>query len=310
VSVNQAVENPRAQDYQSIKLGLQENGYLCDDAVAIVLNAARRLKKPILVEGPAGVGKTELSKAMSDFLGWPLIRLQCYEGLDESKALYEWNYRKQLLSLQASSKSDEDWETLENDLFNEDFLIPRPLMQIITTEEPSVLLIDEIDKVNQEFEAMLLEVLGDWQVSIPELGTIKSRVEPFVVLTSNNSRELSEALKRRCFYIYLDYPTPARELEIIKIKVPGIEDMLARQVVEYVTRLRQENLKKPPSIAEVIDWAHTLMEMQISRLEEESSRGILSATLPVLIKYRRDLEKAAEVLKDFSPTPRFGEMPC
>ena len=293
-------------DYQKIKEGLLENGYLCDDAVAIVLNAALKLKKPVLVEGPAGVGKTELAKVMSMWLGRPLIRLQCYEGLDESKALFEWNYRKQLLSLQAVGKENADWEEVEEDLFSEAFLIPRPLLQTITMDDPSVLLIDEIDKVNQEFEALLLEILGDWQISIPELGTLKSKVQPFVVLTSNNSRELSEALKRRCFYIYLDYPSPARELEIVKLKLPEIEDQLGLQVVQYVSQLRQKNLKKSPSIAETIDWAETLIRMEISRLDTKETSNIIEATLPMLIKYRRDLEKAAEVLQEYQLSEGFG----
>lgn len=293
-------------DYQKVKSGLLENGYLCDDAVAVVLNAAQKLKKPVLVEGPAGVGKTELAKVMSLWLNRPLIRLQCYEGLDESKALFEWNYRKQLLSLQAVGKENTDWAAVEEDLFSESFLIPRPLLQTITMDEPAVLLIDEIDKVNQEFEALLLEILGDWQISIPEMGTLKSRVEPFVVLTSNNSRELSEALKRRCFYIYLDYPSPARELEIVKLKLPEIEDQLGKQVVDYVNKLRQKNLKKSPSIAETIDWAQTLMKMEIDRLDSQENKNVLAATLPMLIKYRRDLDKAAEELMDYQPSQGFG----
>ncbi|NPV92879.1 MAG: MoxR family ATPase [Firmicutes bacterium] len=282
-----------------MKEGLLANGYLCDDSVAIVLNAALKLKKPVLVEGPAGVGKTELAKVMSMWLERSLIRLQCYEGLDESKALFEWNYRKQLLSLQAVGKENADWEEIEEDLFSEAFLIPRPLLQTITMDEPSVLLIDEIDKVNQEFEALLLEILGDWQISIPEMGTLKSKVQPFVVLTSNNSRELSEALKRRCFYIYLDYPSPARELEIVKLKLPEIEDQLGRQVVQYISQLRQKNLKKSPSIAETIDWAETLIRMEIERLDTRENSKVIEATLPMLIKYRRDLEKAAEVLREY-----------
>ncbi|MDH7479142.1 MAG: MoxR family ATPase [Syntrophomonadaceae bacterium] len=285
--------------YQKVREDLGRHGYICDDAVAVVVYAALRLKRPILVEGPAGVGKTELAKAISRWLQRTLIRLQCYEGLDESKALYEWNYRKQLLSIQAGFGSKEDWKALEQDLFTETFLIPRPLLQAIAADEPSVLLIDEIDKVDQEFEAMLLEILSDWQVSIPELGTVTARVEPVVVLTSNNTRELSEALKRRCFYIYLDYPPRAREMAIIKLKLPDIEERLASQVVEFAQQLRQKDLKKAPSIAEVIDWARTLLEMQINRLEGRDQREMLQATLPVLVKYRRDLDKAADILQSF-----------
>lgn len=290
------------QKYQDVKRGLQENGYFCDDEAAIVVRTALRLKKPILVEGPAGVGKTELAKVISKWLHAPLIRLQCYEGLDESKAIYEWDYRKQLLSIQVESRANEVWQSIEKNIFSESFLISRPLLQAITASELSVLLIDEIDKINQEFEALLLEMLSDWQVSIPELGTIKTQVEPFVVLTSNNTRELSEALKRRCFYIYLDYPPPARELEIIKAKLPGIEERLAVQVVAFVNELRLQNLKKAPCIAEAIDWARTLMDMEIERLDGEANREMVRATLPMLIKYRKDFDKAVESLRNFRPS--------
>ena len=267
----------------------------------------QQLKKPLLVEGAlAGVGKTELAKAISRWLKAPLIRLQCYEGLDEAKALYEWNYRKQLLSIQAGFGSKEDWQTLEQDLFTETFLISRPLLQAITAPQSSVLLIDEIDKVDQEFEALLLEVLSDWQISIPELGTINSRVEPTVVLTSNNTRELSEALKRRCFYIYLDYPPPLRELAIIRTKLPGIDEDLAQQVVEYAQLLRRKDLKKAPSIAEVIDWARTLVQLNITRLEGDAAQEILPTTLPVLVKYRRDLDKSLAALKELRPVRGAG----
>ncbi|NPV93069.1 MAG: MoxR family ATPase [Firmicutes bacterium] len=294
------------QDWKQVQEGLREQGYLCDDGVAVLVYITQQLKKPLLVEGPAGVGKTELAKAISLWLKAPLIRLQCYEGLDEAKALYEWNYRKQLLSIQAGFGSKEDWQTLEHDLFTETFLISRPLLQAITAPQPSVLLIDEIDKVDQEFEALLLEVLSDWQISIPELGTVNSRVEPTVVLTSNNTRELSEALKRRCFYIYLDYPPPARELAIIRTKLPGIDEDLAQQVVEYAQLLRRKDLKKPPSIAEVIDWARTLVQLNITRLEDEAAREVLPTTLPVLVKYRRDLDKSLEALKELRPVRGAG----
>lgn len=294
------------QEWQPVKEGLRQQGYLCDDGVAVLVYIARRLNKPLLVEGPAGVGKTELAKAISRWLDVPLIRLQCYEGLDESKALYEWNYRKQLLSIQAGFGSKEDWQSLEHDLFTESFLVSRPLLQAITASQPSVLLIDEIDKVDQEFEAMLLEVLSDWQVSIPELGTITSRVAPMVVLTSNNTRELSEALKRRCFYIYLDYPPPAREIAILRTRLPGIDEQLASQIVGFAQQLRRKDLKKAPSIAEVIDWARALLQIQISRLEDEQNREAIHATLPALVKYRRDLEKAVESLKEITPSKSFG----
>ncbi|MDH7479691.1 MAG: MoxR family ATPase, partial [Syntrophomonadaceae bacterium] len=260
-------ESDLNQEWLLVKAGLRKNGYLCENDVAVLIYVAQRMQKPLLVEGPAGVGKTELAKAIALWRGAPLIRLQCYEGLDEGKALYEWNYRKQLLSIQAGFGSKEDRRLVEHDLFTESFLIARPLLQAIIAPRPSVLLIDEIDKVDQEFEAMLLEVLSDWQVSIPELGTIKARVEPMVVITSNNTRELSEALKRRCLYIYLDYPSPAREMEIIRAKLPGLDHRLAAQVVEFAQLLRRKELKKAPSIAEVIDWARALLELQITRLD-------------------------------------------
>lgn len=303
----ETVINELNQEWKQVQEGLREQSYLCDDGVAVLVYITQQLKKPLLVEGPAGVGKTELAKAMSRWLKAPLIRLQCYEGLDEAKALYEWNYRKQLLSIQAGFGSKEDWQTLEHDLFAETFLISRPLLQAITAPQSSVLLIDEIDKVDQEFEALLLEVLSDWQISIPELGTIKSRVVPTVVLTSNNTRELSEALKRRCFYIYLDYPLPGRELAIIRTKLPGIDGDLARQVVEYAQLLRRKDLKKAPSIAEVIDWADTLVQLNIASLEEEAIQEIIPATLPALVKYHRDLDKALAALKEMKTLSQAGE---
>lgn len=294
------------QDWRLVKEGLRKHGYLCDNDVAVLIYVAWRMHKPLLVEGPAGVGKTELAKAIALWRGTPLIRLQCYEGLDESKALYEWNYRKQLLSIQAGFGTKEDWWSVKQDLFTESFLIARPLLQAIIVSQPPVLLIDEIDKVDQEFEAMLLEVLSDWQVSIPELGTIKARVEPLVVITSNNTRELSEALKRRCLYIYLDYPPPAREMEIIRTKLPGIDHRLAAQVVEFAQQLRRKEMKKAPSIAEVIDWARALLELQITRLDGLNDREVFQATLPVLVKYRRDLEKTVESFNSFYPSERTG----
>ena len=219
---------------------------------------AERLGKPVLVEGPAGVGKTELAKALSRATGRKLIRLQCYEGLDEAKALYEWNYRKQLLRIQTEAQ-ESAWEEVHDDIFGEEFLLTRPLLPAIAAEEPVVLLIDEIDKTDQEFEAMLLEVLSDFQISIPELGVVEAKSQPLVLLTSNNSRELTEALKRRCLYLWLDYPDVERELEIVRLHAPELDEQVARKLVEVVHMVRNLDLKKPPSIAESIDWARALL---------------------------------------------------
>ena len=237
---------------------LGEVGYLADEAAALVSYLASRLGKPVLVEGPAGVGKTELAKALSRATERTLIRLQCYEGLDEAKALYEWNYRKQLLRIQTEA-ADTGWQQVKDDIFGEEFLLSRPLLTAIASEEPVVLLIDEIDKTDQEFEAMLLEVLSDFQVSIPELGVVEARSHPLVLLTSNNSRELTEALKRRCLYLWLDYPDAERELEIVRLHAPELREDVARKLVEVVHMVRDLDLKKPPSIAESIDWARALL---------------------------------------------------
>src|SRR3954464_15582454 len=238
--------------------GLKAVGYLPGESTALVAYLAARLGKPVLVEGPAGVGKTELAKALAKYLGRDLIRLQCYEGLDEAKALYEWNYRKQLLRIQTEA-SDAGWERVQDDIFGPEFLLERPLMTAIASEEPVVLLIDEIDKTDQEFEAMLLEVLSDFQISIPELGRIESRTHPIVLLTSNNTRELTEALKRRCLYLWLDYPDTEQELEIVRMHAPDLPQAVATRLVEVINMVRELDLKKPPSIAESIDWARALL---------------------------------------------------
>src|SRR2546423_6041876 len=241
--------------------GLEAVGYLAGESTALVTFLAAKLGKPVLVEGPAGVGKTELAKALSRSTGRRLIRLQCYEGLDEAKALYEWNYRKQLLRIQAESAAHEagGWDETREGIFSEEYLLTRPLLEAISADDAVVLLIDEIDKTDQEFEAMLLEVLSDFQISIPELGVIEARTHPIVVLTSNNSRELTEALKRRCLYLWLDYPELEREMEIVRLHSPEIDEQLARRLVEVVHMVRQLDLKKPPSIAESIDWARALL---------------------------------------------------
>ena len=264
-------------------------GYLADDSTALVCHLAGRLGKPVLVEGPAGVGKTELAKAMSRATGRPLIRLQCYEGLDEAKALYEWNYRKQLLRIQVEA-SDAGWQEVKDDIFGEEFLLSRPLLRAISEEEPVVLLIDEIDKTDQEFEAMLLEVLSDFQVSIPELGVVEARSQPLVLLTSNNSRELTEALKRRCLYLWLDYPDVERELEIVRLHAPELGEQMARKLVEVVQMVRGLDLKKPPSIAESIDWARALLLLGAEDVDED----VLRRTMSIIVKHRTDLDLVAE----------------
>src|SRR4051794_113386 len=269
--------------------GLRDVGYLPGESTALVSYLAARLGKPVLVEGPAGVGKTELAKALSAYLGRTLVRLQCYEGLDEAKALYEWNYRKQLLRIQAEAEGT-GWDAVQDDIFGEEFLLARPLLQAIESAEPVVLLIDEIDKTDQEFEAMLLELLSDFQITIPELGRIEARTHPVVLLTSNNSRELTEALKRRCLYLWLDYPTTEHELEIVRLHAPELSDTVAARLVEVIAMVRELDLKKPPSIAESIDWARALMLMGA----EEISADVFRQTLSIIVKHRTDLDVVAE----------------
>jgi len=275
------------EDAEAVAEGLAAVGYLAGPETALVSYLALRLEKPVLVEGPAGVGKTELAKALSRYTGRPLIRLQCYEGLEEAKALYEWNYRKQLLRIQA--EHEPGWREVEGDIFTEEFLLARPLLQAISASEPVVLLIDELDKTDQEFEAMLLELLSDFQITIPELGRIAARTRPLVVITSNNARELTEALKRRCLYLWLDYPSPDQELRILKMHAPQLKEELARKLVEVVGMVRELDLKKPPSIAESIDWARALVLLGANDLDAAT----LAQTLSVIIKHRSDLETVA-----------------
>jgi MoxR-like ATPase len=274
---------------EDVREGLQGAGYLAGESAALVAYLATRLGKPVLVEGPAGVGKTELAKALSRYLDRPLVRLQCYEGLDEAKALYEWNYRKQLLRIQAEAQ-DTGWSEVQDDIFGEEFLLTRPLLQAISSEEPVVLLIDEIDKTDQEFEAMLLEILSDFQVSIPEMGLVEARTRPIVLLTSNNTRELTEALKRRCLYLWLDYPDVEHELEIVRLHAPELDATVARKLVEVIGMVRDLDLKKPPSIAESIDWARALLLLGATDIDD----AVFRDTMSVIVKHRTDLDLVAE----------------
>ncbi|MDP2772775.1 MAG: MoxR family ATPase [Nocardioides sp.] len=271
---------------------LAATGYLADAATATTTYLAGALEKPMLVEGPAGVGKTELAKAISRATGAELVRLQCYEGLDEARALYEWNYKKQLLRIQAST-GDQEWSATHDDIFTDEFLLTRPLLTAIRREDPTVLLIDEVDKTDVEVEGLLLEVLSDFQVTIPELGTVEAVRRPLVVLTSNASRELSEALKRRCLYLHLDYPDAEREREIVSSQVPGLEDKVAEQLVATVGRLRELELKKAPSIAESVDWARTLIALEIRDLDDLA----VNDTLGVVLKHASDHDRAIRELR-------------
>jgi MoxR-like ATPase len=280
---------PGPASVQALAAGLREVGYLPGESTALVAYLATKLGKPVLVEGPAGVGKTELAKSLAAYLGRELVRLQCYEGLDEAKALYEWNYRKQLLRIQAEADGA-GWEAVQEDIFGEEFLLARPLMSAIASEQPVVLLIDEIDKTDQEFEAMLLEVLSDFQISIPELGRVESRTHPVVLLTSNNSRELTEALKRRCLYLWLDYPELEHELEIVRLHAPDLPETVARRLVEVIGMVRELDLKKPPSIAESIDWARALLLLGVDDIDEET----FTDTMSVIVKHRTDMDLVAE----------------
>jgi MoxR-like ATPase len=283
--------HPRFSSVQQVREGLRQVNYLADEGIAGVVFLADRLGKPVLVEGPAGTGKTQLAKSVADLIGARLIRLQCYEGLDESKALYEWNYKKQLLRIQADKNSD-SWSEVHDDIFSEEFLLTRPLLEAISASDPVVLLIDEVDRVEVETEALLLEILSEYQVSIPELGTISAKQIPLVFLTSNNTRELSEALKRRCLFLHVDYPALDREKEIVLTKVPGISDNLADQVARIVRSIRQLDLKKAPSVSETLDWARTLMLLNIDSIDEKVAKD----TLHVLLKYQSDISKAAKEL--------------
>jgi MoxR-like ATPase len=305
-----AREVMRFGSVSEVREKLEATGYICSKTVATIVFLAAETQKPILVEGPAGVGKTELSKAVSKALGWDLIRLQCYEGLDEAKALYEWEYAKQLLYTQMVKEKIDDVilgaknlneavdkiADQEDAFFSERFIQPRPLLQAISSEEPVVLLVDEVDKSDPEFEAFLLEVLSDFQVTIPEIGTRQATEIPFVVLTSNNYRDMSDALKRRCLHLYIDYPEMELELQIVKSRIPGIQPRLAQQMVNTVHEIRKLDLKKKPCTSETLDWAHSLLSLQISEL----SRDVVTETLNVICKYRSDTDMVKESMEEIS----------
>jgi MoxR-like ATPase len=283
---------PQFSSVQDVRDRLSAVGYLPDDATATSVFLAGQLGKPLLVEGPAGVGKTELAKAVAAATSSELIRLQCYEGIDEARALYEWNYRKQLLRIQ-SAGDERHWDTTHDEIFSAEFLLERPLLSAIRRDDSTVLLVDETDKADVEVEALLLEVLSEFQVTIPELGTIVAKRRPFVVLTSNATRELSEALRRRCLYVHIGYPTAQRELEIVLARIPEAPADLAEQIVRTVHALREMELKKSPSIAETLDWVHTLLALGLDTLDSATVR----ATLGVVTKHASDAEKAARMLK-------------
>ena len=287
---------PLFESIEDARLRLAATGYLVDDDLATVVFLADALGKPLLLEGPAGTGKTELAKAVAAATGASLVRLQCYEGLDEARALYEWNYRKQLLRIQAAqanASADADaWSDLHDDIFSEEFLLSRPLLTAIRQEGPTVLLVDETDKADVEVEGLLLEVLSDFQVTVPELGTIVATHRPFVVLTSNATRELSEALKRRCLYAHVDYPDAARELAIVMSRVPGIAESLVVELVRVVRAMRGLDLRKGPSVAETIDWARAMQVLGVAELTD----AVVEQTLGVVLKHQQDRVKAREQL--------------
>ncbi|MCA9840212.1 MAG: MoxR family ATPase [Trueperaceae bacterium] len=274
-------------DIENIQAALESGGYIADRDIATAIHLAQKLERPLLVEGPAGVGKTEIAKVMAAINETQLIRLQCYEGLDASTAIYEWNYQKQLLHIRMQEGSEKTLDAREEEIFSENFLLERPLLKAIRTDKAAVLLIDEVDRADEAFEAFLLELLSDWQVSIPELGTLKAKHPPYTVLTSNRTRELSDALRRRCLYLWVDYPAFDKELHIIRTKVPGVSEEISAQIVAIVQLLRRFSLEKVPGVAESLDWSTALAMLNRERLEPES----LESTISVLLKHYEDQKR-------------------
>ena len=294
------------KELQQIQTMLQKQGYICDNAIAMSIFLAMKLEKPLLIEGPAGVGKTEIAKVMASALDTDLIRLQCYEGLDSTHALYEWNYQHQLLYLKMQEQRGESISQLEETIFSDKFLLKRPVLQAITHPNKAVLLIDEIDRADEEFESFLLEVLSDWQVTIPEIGTIKAKSKPNIILTGNRTRELSEALRRRCLYLWIDYPSFEKELAIVQAKVPEIDQILGQEICSFMKELRQLKLEKTPGISETIDWAKALASMHLTHLDKQ----VVEDTLGVVLKDWQDMrhtkDALSELLERTGVTSRIG----
>ncbi len=287
-----------SNETKQIRQMLEKQNYVADSAIVMSVYLAKTLQKPLLVEGPAGVGKTEIAKVMAKALDTDLIRLQCYEGLDANMALYEWNYQRQLLHIKLEEGSDKSLSERESTIFSEDFLLKRPLLQAITHHKPPVLLIDELDRSDEEFESFLLEILSEWQITIPEIGSIRAKEKPYVILTSNRTRELSDAVRRRCFYLWMDYPDYEKELAIVRSKVPGIDLRLAKQICIFMELIREQKLEKVPGVAETLDWARSLVMLHQDHLDPE----MVKATLGIVFKDRMDVEHIKDSLDDFFDT--------
>ena len=282
------------EDKEKIKQMLEEQNYVSDSAIVMSVYLAKTLQKPLLVEGPAGVGKTEIAKVMAKALKTDLIRLQCYEGLDVNMALYEWNYQRQLLHIKLEEGSEKSLAERESTIFSEEFLLKRPLLQAITHQKPPVLLIDELDRSDEEFESFLLEILSEWQITIPEIGSIKAKEKPYVILTSNRTRELSDAVRRRCFYLWMDYPEYKKELAIVRSKVPGCDVRLAKQICVFMELIRKQKLEKVPGVAETLDWARSLVTLHQDHLDPV----MVESTLGIVFKDRMDVQYIKDSLSD------------